>query len=346
MILIRVWILALFAAVATACTPKPLFGITYAPLVLNLDTICLPVEQVKKDMKTIATLAHSVRIYNIAVCYDNAIAILEAAKAADMTVLLGLWMEGPDPSVFEAELEALPGVMKEYESIIEYVIIGNEPGFIEEIDVDTIIKNYKRTKKVLKDGGYKHKTSVAEVWPYLESDVGQKLVKTLDFVCMNMQPYWEGFYTQCPSDFPECLDAGKYIHAKAQGLEDYFNKTVVLCEAGWPTKGESCCSGSRDNALEGFNAHPNPENSTYFLNDFVTMAKERKRMYYIHTIFDEEWKRIWDPCDECKGQQVSKFSEDECNGCVVDYNWGLYDYERKRKTAYKLPEPEAQCHLT
>lgn len=204
-------------------------------------------------MKKIAAIANSVRIYNIAVCYDNAMVILEAAKAANMTVLLGLWMEGPDPTVFEKELKALPTVMKEYADIIEHVIIGNEPGFIEEIDVDTIIKSYKRTKAVLKEGNYPHTTSVAEVWPYLESTVGFKLVKELDFVCMNMQPYWEGFYTKCPPGHPNCLDAGKYIHAKAEGLEYFFGKKVVLCEAGWPTKGESCCSGSRDNALSGFN---------------------------------------------------------------------------------------------
>jgi len=42
---------------------------------------------------------------------------------------------------------------------------------------------------------------------------------------------------------------------------------------------------------------------------------------------------------------VSKFSEDECNGCVVDYHWGFYTYGRERKTDYELPEPEGQCHL-
>lgn len=137
-------------------------------------------------MSIIAKLAHSVRIYNIAVCYDNAVAILKSAKKYGMTVMLGLWMEGTDDSVFENELKALPGVMEEYGSIIEYVIVGNEPLFIEEMQLETVIENYKRTKAVLKEGGYPHLTSVAEVWPLLESETGFGLVDELDFVCMNM----------------------------------------------------------------------------------------------------------------------------------------------------------------
>jgi len=203
-------------------------------------------------MEIIGAIAHSVRIYNIAVCHDNALVILKAAKAANMTVLLGLWMEGNDTTVYESELEALPDIMKDYGDIIEHVILGNEPGFIEEIDVDVIIENYNEAKEVLKEGNYTHTTSVAEVWPYLETEKGFKLVQALDFVCMNMQPYWEGFYAKCPSDLEGCIDAGKYIHEKAVGLEELFGKKVVLCEAGWPTDGESCCSGSRDNAQSGF----------------------------------------------------------------------------------------------
>ena len=133
---------------------------------------------------------------------------------------------------------------------------------------------------------------------------------------------------------------------KAEGLQDYFGKQVVLCEAGWPTLGEPCCSGSRDNALTGFHAIPSLENAAAFVHNFVGVAQQREAKYYLHTMFDEEWKKVWDPCDECKGQQVSKFSEDECNGCVVDYHWGFMNFEREVKPEYVMPEPLPQCHFS
>ena len=164
--------------------------------------------QVKEDMEKIAQLANSVRIYNIAVCYENAIQIMESAKANDMTVLMGLWMQEGDPSVFENEFEHLPEFMEKYGDIIEYVIVGNEPVFIEEIDVDEVLAAYNKTRAWLKEHDYPHKSSVAEVWPVWETESGLKLANALDFVCMNMQPYWEGFYAKCPSNVTDCTPAG------------------------------------------------------------------------------------------------------------------------------------------
>lgn len=52
---------------------------------------------------------------------------------------------------------------------------------------------------------------------------------------------------------------GKYVSLKADGLQNYFssaieNRTMELwiCESGWPTEGEKCCSGKRDNAQSSF----------------------------------------------------------------------------------------------
>lgn len=340
-----VWI-SLLIAVASACEPKPLFGVTYAPLALDSTNICLPVEQVEKDIEIIAQFANSVRIYNIGVCYENAIAIMEGCKANDMTVLMGLWMEANNTEVFENEFAVLPEFMAKYGDIIEYVIVGNEPIFIEEIELDYVIETYKRVKEFLTENEYPHEVSVAEVWPVWETEEGFELAEELDFICMNMQPYWEGFYAVCPSNETDCTPAGEYIHLKAQGLEDYFEKKVVLCEAGWPTKGEPCCSGNRDNALSGFHAIPSLENAAAFVSNFVEHARQRQVKYYVHGSFDEEWKKVWDPCDECKGRQVSKFSEDECSGCEVDYNWGFYTYDREFKEGYELPEELDECSYT
>lgn len=49
----------------------PLFGITYSPFALNLDTMCLPVEQVQTDLLIIKDVADHIRTYNLATCPEN-----------------------------------------------------------------------------------------------------------------------------------------------------------------------------------------------------------------------------------------------------------------------------------
>ena len=49
----------------------PLFGVTYSPFALDLDTMCLPPEQVESDMVIIKEVADHIRIYNLASCPEN-----------------------------------------------------------------------------------------------------------------------------------------------------------------------------------------------------------------------------------------------------------------------------------
>ena len=176
-------------------------------------------------MELISQMANSVRIYNINVCYEQTHVIFKAARESNMTVLMGLWMEGGNPEVFEGELSALPEFMDLYGDIIEYVIVGNEPLFIEEIELDVVVDAVARVKEILKAEGHPHKVSVAEVWPTIESEIGPEFVSHLDFVCMNMQPYWEGFYAECPANMTDCVPAGKPI----ENLTDQGDEVVSCC---------------------------------------------------------------------------------------------------------------------
>ena len=118
----------------------------------------------------------------------------------------------------------------------------------------------------------------------------------------------------------------------------------MLCESGWPTQGEACCSGIDDPVIPGFHAVPSVDNAVYFMHNFVYRAKKRNVKYYLHAGIDDDWKQTWDPCDECKGTGVSKFGGEACDSCVVDYYWGIYDYDRTYKSHFVLPEAAIQCH--
>lgn len=103
---------------------------------------------------------------------------------------------------------------------------------------------------------YKIPVGVAEKWSLWESPSGNRLEEALDFICLNMNPYYEGFPVDCKaSKDPGCVSAGKYVNLKAQGLADYFNKPVWICETGWPSDGEKCCDGKALNTLKGFQVY-------------------------------------------------------------------------------------------
>ena len=153
---------------------------------------------------------------------------------------------------------------------------------------------------------------------------------------MNMQPFWEGWDIVCPTGIDyECLSAGRYVHAKANGLSQYFNKPVWICESGWPTQGERCCEG-RPNARDGLLAGPSEANATIFIQEIVEEGRWTNRPTYIHAMFDEDWKRIWAPCGTCEGLST-QVTDPSCNTCEVDYHFGIFDFNRQPKPGVGLP---------
>ena len=204
-----------------------------------------------------------------------------------------------------------------------------------QLTLQQLIGYVKGAKRIVTASQHDIPVSTAEVWPVLESSVGPDLVAELDFICMNMQPFWEGWDIVCPPSSSGCLSAGKYVHAKAEGLEDYLKKPVWICESGWPTEGERCCQG-RDNARDGLLAGPSEANLTIFLEELVNGGKQVNRPTYIHAIFDEDWKRIWSPCGTCEGLSTG-VNDPSCNSCELDYHFGIYESDRTPKKGVTLP---------
>ena len=121
-----------------------------------------------------------------------------------------------------------------------------------QVDPFTVVGYIESSRAALRESGFGHPVTTAEVWPTYESSIGSVIVNASDIICMNMQPYWEGWDIECPQNTPyTCIGAGEYIHAKAAGLEQLFGKEVWACESGWPTTGERCCLDERNNARSG-----------------------------------------------------------------------------------------------
>lgn len=225
---------------------------------------------------------------------------------------MGVYLSG-DVSANQREVDAIRPIVEEFGDILDCILVGNEVLFFpifslinfqvlfsEVVPLDDLLYYVKEVKSIIAKMEKSIPVTTGDVWPVYESSIGMKLVEATDFLCMNMQPFWEGWDIVCPKNVPyTCASAGEYVHLKAEGLEEYFGKPVWICESGWPTEGERCCEG-RDNARDGLLAGPSGMNATIFINELVMIGRAANRPTYVHAMFDESWKRIWSPCLTCE----------------------------------------------
>lgn len=83
-------------------------------------------------MEIMAPMAHSIRTYSLANCYENMKVVCESARKNDQTILLGLWIS-QDEDANEVEIGALMDFMHKCGDVVEAVVVGNEALFIQEV---------------------------------------------------------------------------------------------------------------------------------------------------------------------------------------------------------------------
>lgn len=125
-----------------------------------------------------------------------------------------------------------------------------------QLELEVVLKYMAKAREIVTKKKTKIPVTTAEVWPVFafNETVGTALADASDFICMQIQPFWEGFSARCKDDKnaeADCVDAGYHVEQKAQEIETLYGKKVVICETGWPTFGEKCCEG-REFAKDGF----------------------------------------------------------------------------------------------
>jgi len=337
---------------ASGC--KPLHGVTYDPFSAGQENMCLPVEQVVIDVQIMATITKSIRIYSLAVCPETTMALMEEARNHGLSVLLGVFI-GESADDNELELEMIETVMEEYSGVVQAVVVGNNAIINGKIgsnnrystrmlnNVELLVGYIGRVKEILSKNGWNHQVSTAEGWGVWESEHGAPLAESIDFICLEMNPYYEGFSVECPAEGrTDCISAADYANAKAEGLSEYYTKDVWVCETGWPTAGDSCCTGIPDEVNQ-YQAVPSPATASLYLQEFVEDVDGRP--YYISSAFDRDWRRIWSPCPFCAEMNLalSSFENGICDLCEQDYQLGIFDQYRQRKSDYLIPD--VKCDL-
>lgn len=119
-----------------------------------------------------------------------------------------------------------------------------------QVSLDDLLSMISQARKVLTNIGVTIPVTTAEIWPLLAEGAGSIIAQASDFICMQIQPFWEGRPVDCGGK-GNCIDAAQYVIGKAAEIEALLGKKVVICETGWPTAGEKCC-GTRPYSLQGF----------------------------------------------------------------------------------------------
>lgn len=230
--------------------------------------------ELAEDIAFIKNLTSTIRTYGIT---DNLEQIPLLCDSIGIDCYPGAWISRFDCEN-ERQIDSLISIANLNLNHVKGLIVGNEVLLRNDILEEKLIEFITRAK---------NKTNLpiatAETWKdWLDHP---QLVDAVDIMFVHVYPYWDHIAVEEGAD---------YILEKWNELkEQYPEKTMVIGETGWPSKGES-----RGSAI------PGEVNQKKYLTDFLSMAESNDIDYFYFEIFDEKWK--------------SKF-EGEAGS-----NWGMY----------------------
>ena len=139
------------------------------------------VEQIDRDLATLAGDVHAVRSYTVE---DTLAEIPRLAAARGLNVVLGAWLTR-DEKKNEEEVAKLIKVYRENHRNIIRVLVGNEVLLRTDQTVEQMIKYIEIAKKSIWAP-----VSIAEPWHIWLAH--PELVEKVDFIAVHLLPYWEG----------------------------------------------------------------------------------------------------------------------------------------------------------
>ena len=275
---------------------------------------------IDSDLALVATKTYGIRLYT---ALPDDVDVAAMAAKHGLSVTAGAWIRGAlaDPNLHldkvpatmngdelkayqtqmhdlmlnEAELDAAIAKARN-NGKVDRVIIGNETIYRGEASVPQMIDYIRRVKaKIHQPVGT---AEPAYVWIN-----HPELARAVDFIGLQVLPYWEGV----PVD-----DAVDFVFGQVSGLQRLFpDKPVRLTEVGWPSAGKARQT-----------AEPSLINQALFLRRFLNAAQDRGIDYNVIEAFDQPWKKTieWS----------------------VGAHWGLWDADRNPKFSWTKPVIEVR----
>ena len=254
-------------------------------------------QQIDADLKLLSGSVQAIRTYSVVRGLQD---IPDLAAKYGLSVAAGAWISG-DKARNEQEVQNLIELAPKRNVV--RVLVGNESLLRNDLPVEDLIAYIKQVKaKVWKP------VSTAEpphIWL-----ANPELVKAVDYIGVQILPYWEGIPVSEAVD--AVFDRLDELHKK------YPGKPIVITEVGWPSRGKTIprrpYPGISESELSG-QAVASLVNQATFMREFLNRAKDADLTYYVMEAFDQPWKA----------------SEEGAAGAY----WGIYNADRQPKFPMK-----------
>ncbi len=271
-------------------------GFSYSPFRLGQDPTkgSFPTrEQIDDDLTLLSGTVQAIRTYSVIRGQEE---IPDLAAEHGLSVAVGAWV-GTDAERNHNEIANLIKVARKRNVV--RVLVGNEALLRNDLPVGELIAKIRAVKKSI----WKPVSTAEPTHIWVKHP---ELVKAVDYIGVQILPYWEGIPVEQAVD--AVFDRLDELHKL------YPDKPVVITEVGWPSRGKiiprKAYPGIAEAELAG-EAVPSLVAQATFMREFLNRAKDADLTYYVMEAFDQPWKA----------------SEE---GAAGSY-WGIYNAERQPK---------------
>jgi exo-beta-1,3-glucanase (GH17 family)/cellulose synthase/poly-beta-1,6-N-acetylglucosamine synthase-like glycosyltransferase len=269
--------------------PEQVTGFSFSPYRLGQDPRekhYPTLEEIDADLALLSGKTVSVRTYSVE---DNLAEIPQLARKHNLNVCLGAYLSYDDArNAWEFPL--FLDVARNNPNVVR-AIVGNETQHLGLLDYDKLLGFLDQARAALR-------VPVSTAEPAHIWHKHPELVEHVDFIAVQILPYWEG---------KEVNAAVDHVFNELRGLKEaYPGKPIILSEVGWPSNGRV-----KSDAVAS------TTNQATFLRNFLARVPQEGYTYYIMEAFDQPWKT-------------------DIEGAVGAY-WGVYDVERTPKFEFIQP---------
>lgn len=234
---------------SSGSSSSKLSGVSYAPY--RGDHQCKSEDEIKQDFSELAGSYSLVRIYGTE-C-DQVSKIYPCAKANNMKLFLGIW----DINDVHNEARLIIDTINGDWDIVDTISVGNELVNNNAATPAQVLAAVDEARTILSAAGYKG--PVLTVDTFMAVQEHPELCEKSEYCAINAHAFFDS-HTSADG-------AGKWLSDTVKDVKSKLSsdKRVVVCETGWPTKGDSngkavpglSQQGSALKAIEeAFSEHP------------------------------------------------------------------------------------------